>query len=91
MLPQRHGQNLYKQNIANLLTRVEVVLTDTIQMPYQEGNKFETEAVDFSIKMSDLLTHHIQVNNIGICMERTQLIDIVQNFLNERENSSTNH
>ena len=45
-----------------------------------EGNKLKPKLVDCSIKMSHLLTHHIQVNNTGICMERTQLIDIVQTF-----------
>ena len=88
--PQRHGQNLYKQNIATYSQEL-VILTDTILMLSQRVISSKPKQVDFSIKMSHLLTHHIQVNNIGICMERTQLIDIVQTFLTKERTFSTNH
>ena len=67
------------------------MLTDTIQTLSQKVISSKPKQVDFSIKMSHLLTHHIQVNNTGICMERTQLIDIVQTFLTKEKTISTNH
>ena len=79
--PQRHGQNLYKQNIATYSQELAGDIDGYDTDAFQKGViSLKLKLVDFSIKMSHLLTHHIQVNNIGICMERTQQIDIVQTF-----------
>ena len=58
---------------------------DTMKLHFSEGEKFETEAGRFFNQNWGQLTHHIKVNNTGICMERTT-DRYSSNLLNEREN-----
>ena len=42
--PQRHGQNLYKQNIATYSQELAGSIDGYDVLAFQEGEKFETEA-----------------------------------------------
>ena len=83
--PQRHGQNLYKQNIATYSQELSGDI-DGYDETFSEGEKFETELVDSSIRIGYQLTHHIKVNNTGICMGTRTTDRYSSNLLNEREN-----
>ena len=72
--PQRHGQNLYKQNIATYSQELAGSIDGYDVLAFQEGEKFETEAGRFYTKIGHQLTHHTQANNIGICMVQEQRI-----------------
>jgi len=67
--PQRHGQNLYKQNIATYSQELAGSIDGYDDSAYVAGNKFETEAGRFYNQNVAPISSDYKGNNIGICME----------------------
>ena len=86
VLPQRHGQNLYKQNIATYSQELAGSIDGYNDSAYVSGEKFEHEAGRFFNQNLSLLVPTTKENNIGICMVRRTTDRKSSDMLNEREN-----
>ena len=73
VLPQRHGQNLYKQNIATYSQELAKDIGDIDgydETAFAEDEKFETEAGRFFNQNWAPVDTEYKGQHIGICMER---------------------
>ena len=70
--PQRHGQNLYKQNIATYSQELAGDIDGYDETAFAEDEKFETEAGRFFNQNWALLMRVIKDNNTGTCMEKVE-------------------
>tara|TARA_B100000029_G_scaffold409222_1_gene410733 strand:- start:4987 stop:7716 length:2730 start_codon:yes stop_codon:yes gene_type:complete len=84
--PQRHGQNLYKQNIATYSQELAGSIDGYDTEAYAEGNKFETEAGRFFNQNWAPVSSDYTGKQYWYMYGANTTSRYNSNFLNEREN-----
>ena len=84
--PQRHGQNLYKQNIATYSQELAGSIVGYDTDAYAEGNKFETEAGRFFNQNVAPIDPSYTGKQYWYMYGANTTSRFNKNFLNEREN-----
>ena len=74
--PQRHGQNLYRQNIASYSQEFAGEVDGYDATAFSAGEKFETEAGRNFNQNWDRLAQITKVNNIGTCTVRVDSSEV---------------